>query len=249
VTLRWLRALALTPLTVVAATAGPVLAQSGWELRITPYAWLADVEGDVGPVSGRSLREVSLDFDGLDSLGQSGVIFASARRGSFVVHADLTSLGITSATEVAAARMAGLNVDTSATSFGLAVGRTISASEAHRVDVFAGMRAWWVSNDFSLDSGEPAPGGADANWVDPVVGLAARADLTDRLGLIGVAGIGGFGMAADSELHLLGGLAYAFSDRFGVSAAWRHLSVDYDRGGFLYDVDLSGPVLGATFRF
>jgi hypothetical protein len=34
-----------------------------------------------------------------------------------------------------------------------------------------------------------------------------------------------------------------------VTGGWRILSVDYDSGGIVYDVDQSGPLIGATFRF
>jgi hypothetical protein len=30
---------------------------------------------------------------------------------------------------------------------------------------------------------------------------------------------------------------------------YRYLAVNYDRSGYVFDVALSGPVLGATFRF
>ena len=30
---------------------------------------------------------------------------------------------------------------------------------------------------------------------------------------------------------------------------YRHLAVDYRRGGFVYDVNMSGPILGVVIRF
>jgi hypothetical protein len=32
-------------------------------------------------------------------------------------------------------------------------------------------------------------------------------------------------------------------------AAWRHLDIDYDKDGLVYDVRLSGPTFGVTVRF
>jgi hypothetical protein len=129
----------------------------------------------------------------------------------------------------------------------LAAGRTISQSEDHRIHAYFGARGWWVSNDFEVEGQVDAQ--SDASWFDPIVGIAARRDITDRWALIGMADIGGFGLGADFECSLLGGVTYAFSDRFGVSVAWRYLSVDYSKDDFVYNVDQSGPVVGATFRF
>ena len=41
----------------------------------------------------------------------------------------------------------------------------------------------------------------------------------------------------------------AFNDTVSATAGYRHLEVDYSNGGFDFDVELSGPVIGATIRF
>jgi len=48
---------------------------------------------------------------------------------------------------------------------------------------------------------------------------------------------------------VLAGARYEFSDLWGVSFGWRHLEVDYDKDGIVFDVTQTGPVIGATFRF
>jgi hypothetical protein len=218
-----------------------------WELQVTPYAWLAGVDGDIGAVPGLSGDDISLSFgDVWDSLDYAGMLFASARNGSWVVFADATATK-QSVEENLGGVPGGLTVQTESQTIALAAGRTISQSNDHRIHAYFGARGWWVSNDFEVEGQVDAS--SDANWFDPIVGIAARRDLTDRWALIGMADIGGFGVGADFEASLLGGVTYAFSDRFGVSVAWRYLSVDYSRDDFVYNVDQSGPVVGATFRF
>jgi hypothetical protein len=248
VTSRCLLVSALVPL----LAAPGARAGSEWEVQITPYVWLAGMEGDVGPLRALSLRDVSLSFGDIwDTAGEAGVVFASARRGSWVVYADATALSVTAEEELDSARASGFTVDTSASALAVAVGRKVSKSDRHRVEVYAGVRSWWVSNDFDIDTAGPGTvrTGTDANWSDPLLGIAGRADLTARWALIGMAEIGGFGVGAHSEFSLLGGVTYSFSDRFGVSAAWRHMAVDYRDEDFVYDVRNAGPVIGATFRF
>ena len=61
--------------------------------------------------------------------------------------------------------------------------------------------------------------------------------------------VGGFGVGADSEWGVYGGVTYQQSDRLSFTAGYRHLAVDYESGTTLFDVALSGPVLGLTYRF
>lgn len=42
---------------------------------------------------------------------------------------------------------------------------------------------------------------------------------------------------------------YQVSRKTKLSAGWRHYAVDYRKDGFLYDVRLDGPVIGATVTF
>ena len=44
-------------------------------------------------------------------------------------------------------------------------------------------------------------------------------------------------------------LGYQLHDRIFAHAGYRHMRFDYENGDFLYDVDLSGPIVGATVRF
>ena len=46
-----------------------------------------------------------------------------------------------------------------------------------------------------------------------------------------------------------GGLGYHFNDTISAVAGYRRLEVDYTHEAFKFDVELSGPVIGATIRF
>ena len=67
--------------------------------------------------------------------------------------------------------------------------------------------------------------------------------------LFGLADVGGFGVSSDSTWQVMGALSYRLTDRIIARAGYRHLEVDYDNDGFVYDVELSGPILGVSFRF
>ncbi len=124
-------------------------------------------------------------------------------------------------------------------------------SERVNLDVLAGARVWYVDSEIDLSAGL-LPGRSvqdDETWVDPLIGLRWSTQLGRGFFLAGAADIGGFGVASDLTWELLGTLGYQFGDRISVRAGYRHLEVDYESGGFVWDVELSGPIIGATFRF
>jgi hypothetical protein len=235
---------------------GPCVAQS-WEFQVTPYAWLAGIDGNLGtvPVPNIPPQKVSLSFGDIwDDLDYAGMLYASARRGPWVILLDATTAKTTSEEAGGGVVVNKVTIESKTSNVALAAGRTVSSSPTHRVDVYAGGRAWWLKNDFKVETVPgtvPGPIGADsdASWIDPIVGVAGNYRIAERWELFGSAEVGGFGVGAKNEWSLAGGANYVVNDRFAVTGGWRILSVDYDSGGIVYDVDQSGPLIGATFRF
>jgi hypothetical protein len=118
-------------------------------------------------------------------------------------------------------------------------------------DLMAGARVWSVDTDISF-SGGPLDGvsGSDgATWIDPLVGVKGRFDLTSHLYFSAWAIAGGFGVSSDFMWDAWGGLGYEFNDTVSAVAGYRGTGVDYENNGFRYDVIQHGPVLGAVIRF
>jgi hypothetical protein len=169
-----------------------------------------------------------------------------------------------------------------------------------RVDLFAGLRYWYLKTEVDIDSppievpeftvtsslsggkvrvaGQRIPpqtraigtvrlpglefggtsfGGADVDesvsswWIDPLVGLRVRADLTERIGVVVAGNVGGFDVGSASKFSWE---ALAFLDwRFGESTSfllgYRGLGLDRQKGKAQADILLHGPLLGLLFRF
>jgi hypothetical protein len=49
--------------------------------------------------------------------------------------------------------------------------------------------------------------------------------------------------------QLLASVGYQFNPRCSVQGDWRYLAVEKEIDGRDFEVDLNGPILGATFRF
>ncbi len=189
-----------------------------------------------------------------NDLDYAGMLYASARRGPWVILFDATTAKTTSEESGGGVVVESVTIETKTSNLALAVGRAVSLSPTHRVDVYLGGRGWWLENDFkvrTVPDTVPGPINADndASWIDPIIGVAGNYALAERWELFGAAEIGGFGVGANNEWSLIGGANYLVNDWFAVTAGWRILSVDYDGNDIVYDVTQSGPLIGASFRF
>ena len=120
------------------------------------------------------------------------------------------------------------------------------------IDGFGGARVYDADVSFSIDS--PRFGrsiGADANWVDAIVGLRGETALGRGFSVSGYADAGGFGWGASSNMtwEVYGGVNYDFNDRFRALLGYRYMSIDYDGSSLSMDVDMYGPILGLGISF
>lgn len=79
--------------------------------------------------------------------------------------------------------------------------------------------------------------------------MRGRIELGSGLYAAAYADVGGFGLASHLTWQAYGILAYNFNDQVSAQVGYRHLSTDYKNDGFVFDVDLSGPIAGIGFRF
>ncbi|MEE4209844.1 MAG: hypothetical protein V2I43_11315, partial [Parvularcula sp.] len=93
-------------------------------------------------------------------------------------------------------------------------------------------------------------GDSSETWIDPVIAFRLGVPIGGNWHLGGYVDVGGFGMASESTWQLMGSVRYELSDRWTLAAGWRHYEVDYRKDdGFIYDVGMTGPIIGATIRF
>lgn len=242
-------------LSVVAISAGTETRAESlpeWEFRITPYVWMSGLDGKVGAFPGTPPADVNLKFsDIVDDLDFASMVMASARKGPLVLFLDSTFVSTSTNAPLGGAIFNSAGIKSKTATLAFAAGGTISETSKGSVEAYAGARAWWLENEFTL---RPVAGGAvarkeKASWIDPLIGITGRYRASDRWSLFGTLEVGGFGVGADIEWSVMAGATYNVSERFGLSFGWRHLAVDYSEAGILFDIQQSGPVLGATFQF
>lgn len=253
-------ALRITLLSAVVALAGAAAnanelprataPSSGWSFQLTPYLWASALKGDValGPLA----PPTSINASFMDIVDHLDMAFAGQfewRNGKYGILADLSYL----AASVSASGPAGFvngNLKDK-TFFGTIVGsyRAVEQGNAS-VELLAGGRVWWRHDELTITGlGGAQTASREKSWVDPIIGLRARAQISPTVFMQFYGDVGGFGVASDMTYQLEGIVGYLYSPTKTFFAGYRYLSVDYERGGYIFDVRMSGPIVGATFKF
>lgn len=245
--------------------------EPGWAFQVTPYMWAAGLKGEVSPFKRGPTIGVEKSFsDVMDHLNLGGFLNVWGRYDRFVFSGDIMYVDTTDSHAygpLSAFQIPGLGVaipagstvdatvDTKQFMATMQGGYRVIEAPEFTLDALGGLRFWHISNDVTVTASHPLIGSRSAShgesfsWVDPVIGLRAFLPLTEKLSFQAQADIGGFGVGSDFTWSALATANYIFSDNLSVSAGYKVLDVDYDRGGHVFDTRLSGPVLGMTWRF
>jgi hypothetical protein len=90
-------------------------------------------------------------------------------------------------------------------------------------------------------------------WFDPILITRLTADIKDKWYFQFRGDLGGFGVGSDFTWQLQAYAGYRFSKLFQLTAGYRYMSMDYDKGTdkdrFIYDVATSGPEISFDFHF
>lgn len=236
-------------------------ASQTWALQITPYMWAAGLKGDISPFRRAPTIGVEKSFsDVMDDLNFGGFVNIWARHDRFVLSGDMMYVDTTDShafgplpalpIAIPPGTIVKGSVDSKQFMATLQGGYRVVDTPDFTLDALAGARFWHISNDVTVSAlGMSRSYGESFGWVDPVVGMRAFLPLTERLSMQAQADIGGFGAGAELTWSALATINYTVTDHLSVSAGYKVLDVNYDRGGHVYDTRLSGPVLGITLRF
>jgi hypothetical protein len=235
-----------------------------WQFSVTPYVWLPSLDAQLGfesEGSGGSTVDMS---DVLQHLTGAFFLNADAHKGRWGAGFDFVycALGKTNSrvSEVVgpAGREVPVNAGTQSDLTGYMVSLTgsyaLSPSLPAPIDLIAGLRYTHIGAtlDWSFTAGAeglPRTGSADIGvdlW-DGIVGLRGKAVLGGSAWFVPYYLDVGTGTSTFTW-QALGGIGYAF--HWGdLLLVYRHLSFEQGSHGDVQRLSLSGPALGATFRF
>jgi len=236
--------------------AAPLLADAGWQFRLTPYLWFAGLKGDVATIPGAPSASIDVSpSDALEDTEASLMLLFDAKKGRHGIFADFLYSDVRSDEELVPAPIGLVLRSTSKTTlFTLAYEYELYNQDQRVVDLMAGARYWKVDSELRFKGGLGILAGKkvshEQSWIDPALGIKGRTPLGDsRFHLEGGAGIGGFGVGSDLFYELSGAVGYQWNKAIGTAIGYRMFDVDYDNDGFLYDVRQQGWQVGLTWAF
>lgn len=229
-------------------TGGPVQgSSSGPTYQVTPYVWFSSFKGDVGTenvIAHANARFVDI----FDELNFGAMVGFEARWDRWRLLTDVVYMNLSDDKATPGPLFEGAQITSKTFILGQAVGYRIIGNRDASIDAIGGIRYWHLSNRLELRRGNLRPTfQSTSNWVDVVGGLRAKAPITPRIFLSGLADVGGGG--ADLTFQLFGVVGFNFTEHFTGVFGYRHLDVDYRRNGKVFDVAFSGLVAGFGYRF
>jgi hypothetical protein len=223
----------------------------GWAFRASPYIWGSGLKGDVASLPPAGPINVDLSFsDVLDDLDLAFMGAFEGRKGRLGFAAEALYIGLSADGQTPGPLFSGAKYEQDLWIGSIAGTYALVQEENFFIDAIAGLSFWDLDNKLAFSEGlAPAVSVSEhQTWQDPILGLKGRVLLNEKWflagqGLIGVAG------DSDSYWDLYGGIGYNLGETFAVVAGYRHKEVDYRDNGFIWDIEMSGPLLGLSIKF
>jgi hypothetical protein len=228
-----------------------------WRFVIVPYAWLTSLSGNV-TVKERTASVNASIGNVLNDLNIAAFVTADAHKGPVGLYGNVQYANLGSKTTVGAIGIK-TTTETVIVGFGISYqvgtwfldGGAAPNGPTVTVSPYLGGRFTYLSA--KLEFQDIRTFKDDVSWVDPVIGLRSRWDLSPRWTIFASGDVGGFGAGSDLTWQTFGTAAYRFG-LFGENDTnaffgYRALAQDYSSGSFRWDVVQHGPVLGLAVQF
>lgn len=228
--------------------------ESRWQYELTPYIWATSQDGKVR-INDRPRRGLSVNqefSDIMERLDFAAMGTFEARKEQWGLLLDGIYFKVSDSAKIRGPRgFVSLSASASVTQELYAAGGFFRLAEGETpVDLVGGLRYNSVRWNIRTRASLPILQGISRNfsqrksWVDPYVGLRVQHHLNDKWTLLGYGDVGGFGVGSDLSWQAQAGLNYAFNPNMTGKIGYRHLSNDYSKDGFTYDMDTSGIYMG-----
>ena len=225
----------------------------GWQYEVTAYGWLPAMTGDLGVTPRIDPVHVSLSpWDIISNLKFGLMGRFDARNNRWVGFSDLVysdvkfsdHITIRDRIFVSGSVRSKMLISTSL------VGYRVLDDPGTSVDLLAGVRLENIDDSIHLQGPRNTfDGGKSQFWADPLLGARFKHQLARKWDATVWGDFGGFNAGSKFTGEVEGTVDYRFARRWRAFAGWRYLYTDYEHDGFVFNTDLNGPVLGATYQF
>jgi hypothetical protein len=228
---------------------------AGIEVLATPYLWVPWTSVGVNPSNSRIPSASGTVDPGQLFSHLTWVPFMGEvefREGPYGVildymHAPLKA-GINTSGILFGGAGVGLGIDMGTAMF---LYRAVAQPDQY-VDVGAGVRAWGLEGNLSLNQGLLLPAFNVSNgtaWADPLIAARFHRDFGNGWGATAYGDVGGFGVGAHIDWQVIGTIDYQANSWIDLHGGFRSLNFSYSLPRSGLDVNMNGPILAATFHF
>lgn len=248
--------LMVLPVAARAQTAAPAevaAPASHWEFSVTPYLWISGIGGTAKTSRpNSSTQTVDASFGTILSHldGVPAMISGQVRYDRFSLSADFMAISVKAPITTRDVLFDGGSARL--TQFiGTAVGAyRVVSTPVQTLDLGIGVRAFGVTTKFQVNAGllpgfSVTPGGS---WADPLAAARYHIAFGRGWGATVYGDIGG-GPNSDFTWQALGTIDYQLNKWISLRIGYRHLQFEHDGNRLNQDMNMSGPILGATFVF
>jgi len=223
---------------------------SGWQNEVTIYGWLAGVSADTRLPGGSSDSTVDMG-DIIEDLKMVFMGTYAARYDKWSIIADVTyvDLGDSANTTLVfpdGSVDASVDVDMKSLLVNAGVGYNIVNSDKSILDIVAGVR--YMDLEVDVDTNLPIHTGISGSedFLDGIIGVRGAYNFNENWYMPYYADIG----TGDSDLtyQLFAGVGYKY-DWGDVKLGYRYIGYEMDDNMIVENLDLSGAVLGVSFKF
>jgi opacity protein-like surface antigen len=228
----------------------PQPAADEWQHRVAPYLWIPGIKGQMG-VNGIVSDVDASQSDILGNLDFGGFLAFSGKKGKWGYYADIEYLKLGSGADLENLPISEVDMSMEQLRIEAVVSYEVYESQKTSVELYGGLQFTNVDIDLEITNamgGKISPSGSET-WVDPVIGMKVLHDFNDQWFLTLVGEVGGFQVSSDLTWQVMAGVGYNINECWSIIGGYRHLYIDYEDDGFVYDADTSGPILGGVYKF
>jgi len=235
-----------------------------WKLEFTPYIWAAANKGATGAyvkgANGRqveSLTDIDIDFqDFVDHLEYGTMFNFAATKNDWLIYTEFTHLSVTDDQASTAGPNGNVAVDLEIEITGsiwdVMAGYRLLEKEGFNLYAYGGIRYFDIESKLGVDT-NPDLLSIDAtlgdDFTDAIVGMHMNWQLNDTFTLQGKAEVGGFSDQPKEDILVNVSLTHRLSKQWELKYFYRFMSIDYSGNSFIYDMEVTGPGIGASYLF
>ena len=232
----------------IALTPAPTATE--WQHSIAPYLWIPGIEGQMG-VNGIVSDVDASQSDILSHLDFGGFLGLTGQKGKWGYYVDIEYLKLSSEADIDNLPISEVDMSMEQLRIEAVVSYEAYKTQQTSVELYGGLQFTNVDIELEITNslgGKASPSDSES-WVDPIIGLKVLHDFSDKWFLSLVGEVGGFGVSSDITWQAMAGVGYNINECWSIVGGYRHLYIDYEDDGFVYDTDTSGPILGGVYKF